>query len=235
MEYQEVKCRNCGSPMHVAEGAERIRCPYCGTEYILNSRNRQENSIHVINYGGRGALFQSYLPSGWDYRIFDDNDSISTLATVCKGLQLFPQDMSAQLLFYPFAFYKDSAPIWEFLDFPREVSISWIPCPWPATADGSNFPSMPDGGLQVSPPRFFRVPSLNRSSIHCLQKPFRQRLFGFSRRHLRNFRNRQTYFPASSLFASQQAGSFMRAILPRYLHGFPKILLRLPQTGLRIF
>ena len=96
--------------MHVAEGAERIRCPYCGTEYILNSRNRQENSIHVINYGGRGALFQSYLPSGWDYRIFDDNDSISTLATVCKGLQLFPQDMSAQLLFYPFAFYKDSAP-----------------------------------------------------------------------------------------------------------------------------
>ena len=57
MEYQEVKCRNCGSPMHVAEGAERIRCPYCGTEYILNSRNRQENSIHVINYGGRGALF----------------------------------------------------------------------------------------------------------------------------------------------------------------------------------
>ena len=57
MEYQEVKCRNCGSPMHVAEGAERIRCPYCGTEYILNSHNRQENSVHVINYGGRGALF----------------------------------------------------------------------------------------------------------------------------------------------------------------------------------
>lgn len=100
---------------------------------------------------------------------------------------------------------------------------------------GSNFPSMLDGGLQVSPPGFFRVSSLNRSFIRCLQKPFRQRLFGFSRRHLRNFRNRQIYFPASSLFASQQAGSFMRAILPRYLHGFPKILLRLPQTGLRIF
>ena len=56
MEYQEVKCRNCGSPMHVAEGAERIRCPYCGTEYILKSHNKQENSVHVINYGGRGAL-----------------------------------------------------------------------------------------------------------------------------------------------------------------------------------
>ena len=62
-------------------------------------------------------------------------------------------------------------PLWEFLDFPREVSISWIPCPWPATAGGSNFPSMPDGGLQVSPPGFFRVPSLNRSSIHCLRNP----------------------------------------------------------------
>ena len=29
---------------------------------------------------------------------------------VCKGLQVFPQDMSAQLLFYPFAFYRDSSP-----------------------------------------------------------------------------------------------------------------------------
>ncbi len=110
MEYQEVKCRNCGSPIHVPETADRIRCPYCGTEYILKSHNNQKNSVHIINYGGRGALFQSYLPSGWDYRVFDDNDSVSTLATVCKGLQVFPQDMSAQLLFYPFAFYRDSSP-----------------------------------------------------------------------------------------------------------------------------
>ena len=35
--------------MHVAEGAERIRCPYCGTEYILKSHNKQEISVHVIN------------------------------------------------------------------------------------------------------------------------------------------------------------------------------------------
>ena len=235
MEYQEVKCRNCGSPMHVAEDAERIRCPYCGTEYVLKSQCNEKNPVRIINYGGRGALFQSYIPAEWDYRVFDDNDSISILATVCKGLQLFSQDMSAQLLFYPFAFYKDSAPkasIFSSMGIPGLSSGGEYQ---PATAGGSNFPSMPDGGLQVSPPGFFRVPSLNRSSIHCLQKPFRQRLFGFSRRHLRNFRNRQTYFPASSLFASQPAGSFMRAILPRYLHGFPKILLRLPQTGLRIF
>ena len=110
MEYQEVKCRNCGSPMHVAEDAERIRCPYCGTEYVLKSQRNEKNPVRIINYGGRGALFQSYIPAGWDYRVFDDNDSISTLATVCKGLQLFSQDMSAQLLFYPFAFYKDSTP-----------------------------------------------------------------------------------------------------------------------------
>ena len=110
MEYQEVKCRNCGSPMHVAEDAERIRCPYCGNEYVLKSQCNEKNPVRIINYGGRGALFQSYIPAEWDYRVFDDNDSISTLATVCKGLQLFSQDMSAQLLFYPFAFYKDSAP-----------------------------------------------------------------------------------------------------------------------------
>ena len=125
MEYQEVKCRNCGSPIHVPETADRIRCPYCGTEYILKPHNNQKNSVHVIHYGGRGALFQSYLPSGWDCRVFDDNDSISTLAAVCKGLQVFPQDMSAQLLFYPFAFYKDSAPktsIFSSLGIPGLVS-----------------------------------------------------------------------------------------------------------------
>ena len=115
MEYQEVKCRSCGSPMPVAEGAERIRCPYCGTEYILKSQRRQEAPVRVIQYGGRGALFQSYIPAGWDYRVFDDNESVSTLAPVCKGLQLFPGDTSAQLLFYPFAFYKDSAPKASFL------------------------------------------------------------------------------------------------------------------------
>ena len=76
MEYQELKCRNCGSPMHVAEDAERIRCPYCGTEYVLKSQCNEKNPVRIINYGGRGALFQSYIPAEWDYRVFDDNDSI---------------------------------------------------------------------------------------------------------------------------------------------------------------
>ena len=73
MEYQEVKCRNCGSPMHVAEDAERIRCPYCGTEYVLKSQRNEKNPVRIINYGGRGALFQSYIPTGWDYRVFDES------------------------------------------------------------------------------------------------------------------------------------------------------------------
>ena len=111
MEYQEVKCRNCGNPMRVTEGARRICCPYCGTEYILKSQDSNaEKPVRAIHYGGLGALFQSYIPSGWEYRVFDDNESVSALAAVCKGLQLFPRDMSAQLLFYPFAFYKDSTP-----------------------------------------------------------------------------------------------------------------------------
>ena len=71
---------------------------------------KHQKSVHVINYGGQGALLQSYIPAGWEYQIFDDRESVSSLAAVCKGLQLFPGDMSAQLLFYPFAFYKDSTP-----------------------------------------------------------------------------------------------------------------------------
>ena len=115
MEYQEVKCRNCGGSMHIAEDAERIRCPYCGTEYILKSQRSRKNPVRAITYGGQGTLFQSYIPNGWEYRVFDDKESVSALAAVCKGLQLFPRDMSAQLLFYPFAFYKDSAPKTTFL------------------------------------------------------------------------------------------------------------------------
>lgn len=119
MEYQEVKCRNCGGPMPVKEGAGRIRCPYCGTEYILKSRRKEEAPVRAINYGGQGALFQSYIPTGWECRVFDDKESVSSLAAVCKGLQLFSQDMSTQILFYPFAFYKDSTPKTSFLSSMR--------------------------------------------------------------------------------------------------------------------
>ena len=52
MEYQEVKCRNCGSPMHVAEDAERIRCPYCGTEYVLKSQCNEKNPHHQLWWTG---------------------------------------------------------------------------------------------------------------------------------------------------------------------------------------
>ena len=115
MKYQKVKCRNCGGIIHIAKDAEQIRCPYCDTEYILKSQRNEKSPVHVVTYGGRGALFQSYIPAGWECHIFDDKESVSSAAAVCKGLQLFPSDMSARLLFYPFAFYKDSVPKASFL------------------------------------------------------------------------------------------------------------------------
>ncbi len=36
MEYREVVCRNCGHGMRIPEGASRIRCEYCDTEYFLS-------------------------------------------------------------------------------------------------------------------------------------------------------------------------------------------------------
>ena len=85
MEYQEVKCRNCGSPMHVAEGAERIRCPYCGTEYILKSHNKQEISVHVINYGGRGALILCH----------SSGSAVSTILKGIKDMELTKEEKNA--------------------------------------------------------------------------------------------------------------------------------------------
>lgn len=110
MEYQEIKCRNCGSPIRVTSDATHIRCEWCGTEYILSGRQRsQQSELQTIDYAGRGPIFQTYVPQNWSCGIFDDNDSISSQAPVCKGLQLCSPDL-AQLVFYPFAFYKDSAP-----------------------------------------------------------------------------------------------------------------------------
>lgn len=114
--------------MHVAEDAERIRCPYCGTEYVLKSQCNEKNPVRIINYGGRGALFQSYIPAEWDYRVFDDNDSISTLATVCKDYSFSPRicppsfcsilSPSTRILHQKPLFF----PLWEFLDFPQAAS-----------------------------------------------------------------------------------------------------------------
>lgn len=91
--------------MNYKEGMTHIKCPYCGSEYILNNQ-KSNNEIQTIDYAGRGPLFETYVPKGWTLNIFDDNDSISSLSAICKGLQL-SHNNHAQLIFYPFAFYKD--------------------------------------------------------------------------------------------------------------------------------
>lgn len=102
MEYKEVQCRCCGSPMRIQPGATRIRCEYCGTEYVLRG---QEKEIQNIDYQGRGVLFRSYIPTGWNYRTGVDQ-STSPLNPVVMGLVLESPD-GAMLAYYPFAYYKN--------------------------------------------------------------------------------------------------------------------------------
>lgn len=100
----QIRCPNCNTPIQVEEGAVHIHCLGCGKEYQL-----KQPEVKMIDYANRGPIFQAYVPQGWSYGIFDDNDSISSLAGVCKGLQLVSQN-GAQMVFYPFAFYKDADP-----------------------------------------------------------------------------------------------------------------------------
>ena len=106
MTYREVRCRNCGNIMRFPEGETHIRCAQCGTEYTLSSQPKQENEVKIIQYGGGGALFKAYIPGGWNYQVIDDNPSVSSLAPVCKGLQMY-SNSGAQMVFLPFAYYKD--------------------------------------------------------------------------------------------------------------------------------
>lgn len=100
----QIRCPNCNTPIQVEEDTIHIHCPRCGKEYQL-----KQSEAKMIDYANRGPIFQVYVPQGWSYSIFDDNDSISSLAAVCKGLQLVSQS-GAQIVFYPFAFYKDADP-----------------------------------------------------------------------------------------------------------------------------
>lgn len=106
MEYKELVCRNCGGHMRVPENAQRIRCEYCETEYVMTS-GRGKSRDRIIDYGGRGPLFRAYIPDGWNYLVTEDNKSVSSLAPVCKGLQLTSGE-NARLIFLPFAYYKNS-------------------------------------------------------------------------------------------------------------------------------
>ena len=108
MSYKQIRCPNCHNLIQMEEDAIHIRCQWCGKEYQLKQKTPQ-SEVRTIDYQGRGTVFKIYVPQGWSYGIFDDNESISSLAPVCKGLQLISQN-GAQLVFYPFAFYKDADP-----------------------------------------------------------------------------------------------------------------------------
>lgn len=108
MEYEEVKCRACGAIMSVSTEARRIKCEYCGTEYVFSEPKPKYDPVKYVDYGGKGVIFKAYIPQNWNCKITDDN-SVSMLAPVCKGLQLSSQN-GAHLLFYPEAYYKNYAP-----------------------------------------------------------------------------------------------------------------------------
>lgn len=108
MQYKQIRCPNCNHLIQVEENAIHIRCQWCAKEYQLKQKT-PHSEIRTIDYQGRGPIFQTYVPQGWSYGIFDDNDSISSLAAVCKGIQLISQN-GAQMVFYPFSFYKDADP-----------------------------------------------------------------------------------------------------------------------------
>ena len=47
MEYREVVCRNCGHGMRIPEGASRIRCEYCDTEYFLSGADSKQREVRL--------------------------------------------------------------------------------------------------------------------------------------------------------------------------------------------
>lgn len=109
MQLLTLECKKCGGAIEYAAGATHLKCKYCGTEYILKRDTAAENGLQEIDYLGRGALFRACLPEGWSVRVFDDSQSFSRQAAICRGLRL-DSPGGAQLIFYPFAYFKSFDP-----------------------------------------------------------------------------------------------------------------------------
>ena len=62
MDFTEVKCRSCGAAMRVPDGATRVRCNYCGTEYALSAKRQapEYNPVKTIRYKGREEYLYTY-------------------------------------------------------------------------------------------------------------------------------------------------------------------------------
>lgn len=76
MEYREVVCRNCGHGMRIPEGASRIRCEYCDTEYFLSGADAKRREVRdivfrdrdlccglIFRMGGITGLWRTTIPS----------------------------------------------------------------------------------------------------------------------------------------------------------------------------
>ena len=75
MDFTEVKCRSCGAAMRVPDGATRVRCNYCGTEYALSAKRQapEYNPVKTIRYKGREEYLYTYLPQNWTLRVIEDS------------------------------------------------------------------------------------------------------------------------------------------------------------------
>ena len=107
MEYREVVCRNCGHGMRIPEGASRIRCEYCDTEYFLSGADAKRREVRDIDFQGQGPLLRAYIPDGWNYRLMEDNNSVSSLAARCFALEMMQEQGEARMTFLPTAYYKN--------------------------------------------------------------------------------------------------------------------------------
>ena len=72
MEFIEIKCRNCGAYIKAHEGDTRLACRFCGAQYVLR-QTEEEKAVRNIDFGGRGALFRSFVPPNWRWQVFEDN------------------------------------------------------------------------------------------------------------------------------------------------------------------
>lgn len=109
--FYRSEMQKCGAAMRVPDGATRVRCNYCGTEYALSAKRQapEYNPVKTIRYKGREEYLYTYLPQNWTLRVIEDSQSFSMYAAVCNGLRLDSPD-HAQMLFYPFAYFQDFTP-----------------------------------------------------------------------------------------------------------------------------
>ena len=92
-------------------GGDARQMPLLRHGIRAQGKDGESDGLRRIEYQGRGALFTSFVPQGWSAHVIDDGKaSASMLALMPLGLRLDAPDSSAQMAFYPYAYYKDFQP-----------------------------------------------------------------------------------------------------------------------------